>query len=247
MTLNGKRIVITRAAHQSADFAALLIAEGALPLAYPAIQIVPPADIRPLDIALAVTQAGGFDWIVFTSVNAVQAIAARISRIPAETRIAVIGATTAKAVKTHLGLTPEVMPEDGHLLDALSLGDDDRVLLPQSEIAPLALEQGLRERGIDVTAVSAYTVITGSGGVDLPAQKRVDAITFTSGSTVEHFLKRYLNEGGSFPDLERVPLACFGRSARTALKAAGLSPAISAETNALTALVTALKDYFHAE
>lgn len=245
MTLTGKHIVITRAAHQQAEFAALLIAEGAQSLPYPALEIVPTEP--------GAWQTGGsFDWIIFTSANAAQAAAGRLP-VTAGTRIAAVGAATADAVRRYLGVSADVTPPNAavvHLLDALPVNAGERVLLPQSDSAPPELARRLGERGVVVTTVTTYRVITGSGGVTLPtliARRAVDAITFTSGSTVNHCLIRYTNEGGKVHDLEDVPLACFGRSARTALKAAGLSPAITAETNSLAALVTALKDYFHAE
>ncbi|MBC8097893.1 MAG: uroporphyrinogen-III synthase [Armatimonadetes bacterium] len=255
MTLAGKRIVITRATHQYAELADLLVQAHAQPLAYPAIQIAPVPDTSALDAALTAAQQGSFDWVVFTSVNAVQAAAARLQSLglpkALPVQIGAVGAATAAAVTAHLGVSAHYIPQQvdaAHLLATLPIRAGSRVLLPQSALASADVARQLSESGAEVVVVTAYTVIVGQGGVHLPAlvaQHSIDAITFTSGSTVEYCLARYTSEGGSLSDLRAVPLACFGKSAEIALSAAGLSPVITTHTHTLTAFITDLTDYFH--
>lgn len=77
--LAGKRVVNTRAAHQAAELDRLLRDRGAVPLSFPCIAIRPPTDVAPLDAALGRLADGGFDWVVFTSANTVEAVAGRLS------------------------------------------------------------------------------------------------------------------------------------------------------------------------
>ncbi|MCX7671089.1 MAG: uroporphyrinogen-III synthase, partial [Anaerolineae bacterium] len=90
--LQGKRIAVTRAAHQAGELDDLLRRRGAEPLPYPCIAIAPPADTGPLDAALRELAAGAFDWLVLTSRNAVDVLADRLAALglslPAAPRIA---------------------------------------------------------------------------------------------------------------------------------------------------------------
>lgn len=256
MTLVGKQIVITRAAHQYAELSDLLVQEQAHPVAYPAIEIAPPPDITILDAALTTATQGAFDWIAFTSANAVQAVAARLHALslprPMPVMIAAVGAATAQAVTDCLGTHAQIIPSHystDHLQAALPVTSGTRILLPQSAIAPSDFAVSLRARGAEVVIAPAYTVIPGQGGVHLPswvAQGRVDALTFTSASTVNEFCRRYAHEGGTVSDLAGLPIACFSGSAEKALHTSGLAVTARAQTHTLAALVAALKDYFHA-
>lgn len=256
MTLQGKQIVITRAAHQAAELAALLTTEGAQPILYPAIRIAPPADLTVFDAALRTLSDGGFDWIVLTSANAVQAMAERLQAlrlsIPDRLCAAAVGAATAAALRDHLKIAASLIPaqyDSAHLLEVLPVEPTTRVLLPQSEIAPPGLADALHARGAQVTTLPAYRVLTGVGGADLPAlvnSGAVDAITFTSASTVNHFFRRFMDEGGTRADLAPIPLVSFSGSAAHALTAAGFPPRIAVEAHTLPHLIQALKELFHA-
>jgi uroporphyrinogen-III synthase len=253
MSLHEKRIVITRAAHQYSDLAALLQAEGAHPLPYPAIQLVPCAvDVWQPSINAA--QNGAFDWVIFTSANTVALIAAQWGTVtwPTHTQVAAIGASTAQAITRHwpsIAVQWPTIHDAAHLLALLPLKRGQTAWLPQSELAHPAVHDGLTAAGLAVCAVSVYRVATGDGGVDLPAlvsAQAVDALTFTSGSTVQHFCQRYADEGGHLPDLGALPLACLGSSAVNALHNVGLAPTLRTQTHSLTDLVTQLKGYFDA-
>ncbi len=128
-----------------------------------------------------------------------------------------------------LGLTVDLVP-DTHTGEALAAEllrmPGKRLLLPQADLAPATLRDQLAAAGLEVTALAAYRTVMGQGGVDLPALLRagqVDAITFTSGSTVSNCLARLEAEGGSPDLLDAILIACIGPSTAKVAKSAGLS------------------------
>jgi uroporphyrinogen III methyltransferase / synthase len=123
--------------------------------------------------------------------------------------------------------------------------------VPQADIARPVLVQMLAEAGFEVTPIAAYRTSTGQGGVDLAAllaasqgQKGVDAITFTSSSTVRNLLARLEEEGGDRRRLEGVVLACIGPVTADTLQDAGLPPTVVATEQSLEGLVEALIAYY---
>jgi uroporphyrinogen-III synthase len=252
-SLAGRRVVVTRAPHQAAEFAALLEAHGAEPVLYPCIDIAPPGDASSLDDGLRRAAAGEFDWLVLTSRNTVLALARRLDALGMSPgalsglSVAAVGPSTAEQSAELLGLTPAVVPDE-YVADALAGRPGARVFLPQSSLARPALADGLRGAGMDVTAVDAYVTVIGSGGADLPALLRageVDAVTFTSSSTVENFLSRLEAEGAALSDLGGVAVACIGPvTARTA-RDCGLTVDAVPEDYTLDGLVAALAAFWH--
>ncbi len=254
--LSGKRVVNTRAAHQAEDLDALLRERGAIPLPYPCIAIAPPADAAPLDTALQELIAGGYDWLILTSANTVRALAQRLNTLRLSVRsqpallVAAVGASTAEAAKTVLGLEANLIPPEftaKALGKALDSSPGKRVFLPQSAIAHPALAEALRESGAVVTAVDAYRTVVGSGGVDLPAllaRRAVDAIVFASSSGVQNFLARLDAEGGRRGELEGLCIACIGpRTAETA-REGGLVVSVVPAVHTLENVVASLEIYF---
>lgn len=248
MSLAGKRIVNTRAVHQAAALDALLRAHGAIPLAYPCIAIAPPDDAA-LDAALR----HQFDLLVLTSVNTVLILQERLAARGVSLngiRAACVGTATADAARERLGVEVGLIPDEfsaDALAAALALSPGMRVLLPQSEIARPALAAALRARGADVTAVTAYRTVCGRGGVNLVPLLRageVDAVAFTSSSTVRCFVERLRDEGGDLQDLTGVAIACIGAQTRQTAEACGLTAAVTPETFSLEDLAGALAGYF---
>ncbi len=190
-SLRGRRIVITRPAEKARRLADRLRSLGAVPIEFPTVRIEP-ADPGPLDDALRAL--GRFDWVVFTSANGVEAVCARLpaagkdARDLAARKVAAIGPATAQALRQR-GIEPALVPSE-FVAEAIlaSLGDvrGQRFLLPRADIAREALAVGLRDGGADVTEVVAYRTV-GAGG-PLPDLSDADAVTFTSSSTVRHFL-----------------------------------------------------------
>ena len=262
--MTGKRIVNTRATHQNSRFTALLQAQGAEVIEYPCIAIAPPENDAPLRAAL--TDLATFDWLVLTSANTVLALAALTTTLfPArnepsgeegrrlsggEMVLAAIGPATAKAAQIYLGLETMLLPETftaEALGEAMPIQPGQRVLIPASAIAPPTLAELLTARGAEVTVVEAYRTIQGTGGAELPAllaQKRVDAVTFTSASTVENFLARLESEGGSRAELAGICLACIGPQTAAAAQAHGLTVDVMPTIHTLDGLIEALQNYY---
>ncbi len=203
------RVLVTRSERQSSELATKLIELGLEPVVVPAIQVAPPSSFEALDNALA--RLASFQWLVFTSANAVEAMRQRVESSGVGTaaafltwgspRIAAIGPATARALEA-IGLRADVMPRQAvaeSLRDALvgearqRDGSPTRFLLVRAEEARDVLPDGLREAGAEVVVAPAYRTVVPEGSVELiralfgnPAE--VAAITFTSSSTVRNLL-----------------------------------------------------------
>jgi uroporphyrinogen-III synthase len=236
--LAGRRVVNTRAAVQAAVLDRLIAERGGIALGYPCIEFRTPADTTPLDQAVRNAAAGAFDLIVFTSVNAVEAVAAALDRAglpagalaaaraagPADTNpdpvcsSAAVGPITAAAAERLLSLRPAVVPRQytgAELGTAIGAGDGRRLLLPQSDIAPPDLSETLAANGWSVARPQAYVTGIGSGGVDLPlllSRGEVDAVLLTSPSTAANLMARMEAAGlpGGEPSVAALRNVCVG-------------------------------------
>jgi uroporphyrinogen-III synthase len=251
--MKSKKVVVTRAAHQASELAALLEARRAVPVLYPCIAIVPPEDPQALDEGIRRAADGGFDWIVFTSANTVFAVASRLRTLGVQpeqlgkSAVAAIGPATARAVEAALDLPAETVAED-YTSESLSLflspARGARIFLPQSDIARPFLRESLAADGAEVCAAPAYRTVTGSGGADVPRlleTNEVDAVTFTSSSSAENFVKRMAAEGGSLIHLAPVCVACLGSKTAETAGALGIPVTEVARENTLEGLVALLE------
>jgi uroporphyrinogen-III synthase len=254
--LLNRRVVNTRAPHQAAALDDVLRARGAVPLDYPCIEIVPVADHGDFDAALEGLVAGDFEWLALTSPNTVYAVARRLDALKLSLggtplRAAAIGPATRDAARELLGLTTLVIPEKfiAEALGAsLPVQRGDRVLLPESAIARPTLADTLRARGAHVTVVDAYRTVRGSGGVDVPrllARGAVDAITFTSASTVTNFVERIAEEGGDVARALSVCAACIGPVTAEAARLGGFKNVVVPSHYTLAGLAEAMESYFN--
>jgi uroporphyrinogen-III synthase len=254
--LAGKAVVNTRAVHQAAELDALLLARGASPVPYPCIEIAPPEDTAPLDAGLRALAAGEFDWLALTSENAALAVARRAGALGLRTadfgavKVAAVGPKTAESARTLLGLDVHLVPEE-HVAEALAgqfkAEPGSRIFLPHSDLARDALEAGLRAQGCAVTAVDAYRTVPGSGGADVPvllAARQIDALVFTSPSTVRYFCDRMSAECGKMADMDDVTLASIGPVTTRALQEADLPAPVQPTTFTLSDLVDVLARHF---
>ena len=203
--LQGRRIVVTRAREQAADLVRALEARGAEAVVAPVIRIQPVENLAPLRAAL--TRLSSYRWVVFTSQNAVQIVFDSLAgwggdvsaSAFAATQVAAIGSVTAESLRRR-GITPALVPDEfvaEALVDALvgagahSLAGS-RVLVPSAEDARDVLREGLRRHGAIVENVAVYRTVPAQGDfTDLIGQikaKRIDAVTFTSSSTVRSFV-----------------------------------------------------------
>jgi uroporphyrinogen-III synthase len=258
-TLAGRRIVVTRSRAQARVLRELLEADGADVVEVPAIRIGPPDDYGPVDAALE--RLGEYDWVVFTSQNAVGAF---LDRLPQprtggiedleRPRIAAIGPATAQALRAR-GLRPSLAPQPfiaEALVEAFAVevaagarrGDHRgmRILLPRAAEARSVLPDGLRALGASVDVVSVYRVEVERD--QHPEMRRrlsggVDAVTFTSPSTVRNFVEllgadRSRLLGGAL-------VACIGPVTAAAAEACGLRVGLVAVTYTVPGLVDALR------
>ena len=245
MTLEGRTFVITRPVRDAGELASRLRERGANVVEAPAIEIVPLEDTTELDRAIRQLAAGDFAWVSFTSPRAVDAVCGALKRfglpprIPA--RIAAVGPATA-GVLADVGLEVELLA-DPHTTEALAEAfppGEGRVLLPRADIAPEGLEDRLREKGWTPVRVDAYR--TRYPG-ELPDEARaaleagVDAVVFTSSSTVDGFVRLAGQRLGT-------PAVCIGPVTADAAKRAGFSVKAVADPHTVDGLVQALDNLF---
>jgi uroporphyrinogen-III synthase len=251
MTLQNKRIVVTRAPHQAVKLAEMLQEKGAVPLMYPCIDIAPPADLAPLDAVLR--NLHNYEWLLITSSNTPLAMKRRLQALEiipdfVHLKIAAVGQTTAEAMETLFGVKAEIVPETqsaAALAEVINVYEKMRVLLPQASIAKPDLADVLRKRGADVTVVEAYETVIGHGGEDIPtmiAENRVDAVTFTSSSTVENFVERIKPQTAT-----HLPVVCIGAPTSDTAWEAGFQTVIASQDYSLENMVQKLKEYFAAK
>ncbi len=254
--LFGKRVLVTRSRSQASALSRLLAEHGAEPVELPAIDILPAESTADLDAAIA--KIDGYQWLVFTSTNGVDAFFGRLgtlgkdARSMGSVRLAAIGPATATALATH-GIVADIIPEvytgEG-LVTALAATDiaGKRVLLPRTDIADEELGDGLSRLGATVDEVLAYRTVTPTESVakirDLLTAGEVDAITFASSSTVTN-LTSAIN--GDTEAVNQAVIACIGpKTARTAVEA-GLRVDVVAGEQTIPGLVAALEDHFARE
>jgi uroporphyrinogen III methyltransferase/synthase len=251
--LFGRRILVTRAREQASELSYQLAELGAEPSEFPVIQILPLDDYTPLDAAL--TQQ--YDWVIFTSVNGVKFAWERLTargldaRAWAGARLAAIGPATAEELARH-GLRADFVPCE-YIAEAIvgDIGDvaGQRVLLPRADIAREVLADGLRARGAIVDAVAAYRTIT-TAAHDPRAQEirvqiergEIDAITFTSSSTVRGFLNA-VNLKSEIVNLKS-QIACIGPITAQTARDLGLRVDIVAAEYTIAGLVAALVKFY---
>ncbi|NTU85676.1 MAG: uroporphyrinogen-III synthase [Chloroflexales bacterium] len=231
-------MLVTRAAERADGLAERLRALGAEPVVRPTIAHAPPDDQAAFETALGQLEAGVYEWLLLTSVTAVEAVAAGLrDRAPhlgsrVSLKIGAVGPATAAACRDLLGVEPAGVPERflGEEL-ATAMGDPAgrRVLLPNADLARPALEDRLRAAGALVDRVVAYKTVPAPGGDELAgllAEGAIDAILFTSGSTARYFTLQ-VGEAG-VAAARRAIIACIGPATADVCRELGLEPAVVA-------------------
>ena len=259
LPLQGRRIVVTRAQEQSAGLVERLTELGATPIECPAISIAPLRDPARLDAAIS--QLETYDWVIFTSVNGVvhfaqrMAVLGRDSTLLCGRKLGAIGPATRSALLT-LGCTPDFMP-DTYVAEAFieQIGNMEgmKVLVPHADIAREALAVGLRELGADVDEVPAYhTVLSEAAGtlIELLRQDAVDAITFTSSSTVRNTIDGMvtagLNRAEAVELMSRTAIVCIGPITSGTATECGLTVTAMPDDHTVDGLVSALVSLYTA-
>ncbi|WP_168626021.1 uroporphyrinogen-III synthase [Cryobacterium sp. BB307] len=154
--LDGALVLVPRGGAWGESVAARLREHGASPVIAPLIEFAPAPDPDALDAALSELENEEFDWVVFTSATTIEAIGG--TRIPEATNVAAVGDATAHTLTTagvRVDFQPEADASARAMVDEWPV-DGVRVLIPHSELAAPTLADGLRARGNDVVAVTAY-------------------------------------------------------------------------------------------
>jgi hydroxymethylbilane synthase len=247
--LRGRRVVVTRPREQAAELCQRLQDMGAVPICAPAIRIEPMADPTPLQDAI--DNIGSFDWVVFTSVNAVEVFCERWDRagrtnLPA--KVAAIGTATARALLER-GIEPDFMPEQfvgDALARDLPILPGQTVLLPRAEIARRETVDLLVQRGAQVTDLPVYRTIPESISAAVMDEIRhgVDAILFTSESTVKSFVSAVRGQLPGSGLTESARIACIGPVTAGAARELGLRVDAVASVHTTTGLLESLTEAF---
>lgn len=253
--LAGKRVVVTRALEHNQSLVNALRDAGADPVLLPLVAFAPPDNPGELDACLR--NSARFDWVFFTSQNALRAVQQRcnalelsLSTILQDVKIAAVGPATAEAV-TAAGLTVNFI---SRIHTGVALAEElssetqkKRVLLPRSDRANPDLIEVLNLHGWQVTPVVAYkTVSPNSDSPDtLESLLRgdADAILFFSPSAVHHL--RDLLGPQRFRELSHQSIfVAIGPVSENALKAEGVSRSLLAGDSTVAAAVAILSEYF---
>jgi uroporphyrinogen-III synthase len=245
--LAGKRIVVTRAKAQAGSLSERLLELGAEVVELPTIEIQPASDYGPLDSAIA--RLDTYHWLIFTSANGVLWFVERLRKAGREprsirARICAIGPAT-KAEVEALGLTVELMGEEyvaEGLLAAFEPFDiaGKRILLPRAAVARDVVPDQLKARGATVDVVEAYRTGVPAESVQrareiFGAQPKPDIATFTSSSTVQHFV-----DVAGAPALKGVKVASIGPITSRTARELGIEVAVEAEVYTIDGLVRAI-------
>jgi uroporphyrinogen III methyltransferase/synthase len=247
LPLFAKRVLVPRSASQRGELELELVRHGARPVPVALIDFVASAD--PQALAESLARAASYDWIVFTSANAVR-FGAPAAGALGRARIACVGAATAQAARA-AGLSVAAQPTGESTPESLVAelarqGElrGARVLFPRAAGARETLVRELEARGAAVDAPEAYRTVTPAGAADslrAALEQGLDAALFTSPSTVEHCFASLASDARArFANSAR--FACLGPTTAAALRAA--APAARCEVaheQTMPALVTALE------
>ena len=259
--LFGQRVLVTRTRQQASELSRSLADAGAEAIELPTIAIKPCYDEGELSVASDSIKKGAYDWLVFTSTNAVDIFFEFLETKGRDARsvrasVAAIGPATAQALKRR-GITVDVKPErytaEG-LLDAL---DPDmkgqRVLVPCAAGARAVLADELRARNADVDEVTLYVAEVPieeesprmAAGLRRLRAGQIDVVTFASSSSVTNLAGLL---GDDIEPLRRCRIACIGPvTAETAEKLLGRAPDVVAEEHTIPGLVKALQSNIEKE
>jgi uroporphyrinogen III methyltransferase/synthase len=257
--LFGRRVLVTRPREQAAELVEQLEAVGADTIVAPMIRIVPPDDYGPLDGVCA--RASEFDWIVFTSTNAVDAFVERLFLTPQDLRalkgvkLCVVGPATAERLAKYglkVDLTPAEYRAEAVVRAITEAGDVQglKILLPHADIGREVIADELRRQGADVTEVVAYRTVVvepdREGEPDIYRmllERRIDVVTFTSASAVRSFA-RMLGAEPAADLLRTTVVACIGPVTAEAAAQLNVKPTITPTSYTIPGLVDAIVKYF---
>ena len=250
--LYGWKVLVPRTKDQAAEMSERLRSHGAIPVEVPTISVEPPRSPAQMERSVKGLVDGRYQWVVFTSTNAVRAVWEKFREFGLDARafsgvkIACVGEATAEKVRG-FGIVPELVPSgeqssEGLLADFPPHDDIldpvDRVLLPRADIATETLAAGLRDRGWEIDDVTAYRTVRAAPP---PADTRemiksggFDAVCFTSSSTVRNLV------GIAGKPHTRTLVACIGPKTAETAHEFGLRVDVQPEVAQVDTLVDAL-------
>lgn len=256
-SLAGKRIVITRAAFQREELSTAIQRRGGVPIGWPLIEFSPPDDYGALDAALS--QLDQFDWLIFTSGEAVRAVGRRCEKLghrlgqaSRNLNIAAVGPVTAEAAR-EIGLQVNYVAQNHNgLALANELGERVRgrkVLLPRSDRANPDLPAELKSFGAQLSEVIAYRTLKPK---EIDREKlqtftkgEADAILFFSPSAVQHFVE--LAGAGKLRSIQdMLAITAVGPVTAKALREAGVERIVVAPDTTAASVIQALERHFAA-
>ncbi len=251
--LFGKRILVTRARHQASTLSKMLSERGALPVELPAITIQHIPDNK--ELKQAIMNLAQYQWIVFTSVNGVEAFFEALGNLKLDSRalnklkIGAIGPSTAIALRQKgiiADCQPGIFTSEGLVTELKQRNIAGQCfLLPRADIADEELVKGLTGLGAIVQEIAVYRTTPDIEAItkakEMLLSNQVDVITFTSSSTVFNLVAAF---GTDSAPLNGVKIVCIGpKTAETATKA-GLKPDVVAKEHTIPGLVNAIEDFF---
>ena len=256
--LFGRRIVVTRSREHSDELIEMLEERGAEAIPAPTIRITPPQDLSPLEDAVA--DLTRYDWIVFTNASAVGSFMAKLFaagdvRDLKGVRLCAIGPSTASRLQQY-GIRVDLIPAEyrtDSLLTAFAAKaplKKQRFLMLHADNTRELLGEELRQAGADVIEVAAYRTSLAQAERDtdrdiygMLLERRIDAVTFTSASTVRNFVEIYGQEQAV--DLLRTTVvASIGPVTAEAAQQLGIRTTIMPERYTIPDLVDALVEHF---
>jgi uroporphyrinogen-III synthase/uroporphyrinogen III methyltransferase/synthase len=255
LPLAGRRVLVTRAAHQAGKLSEGLLALGAEPVEVPVLEIQFPVDLAPLDRAL--DSLDSYDWLILTSANTVRSIAdrARSLGLPLHAgprlQVAAVGEATAAAARK-AGLPVALVPET-YVAEALveclaGQSSGKKILLARAAIARDVIPDALRAAGAQVDVVDAYRNVMPAAAPEMlraALEKGIDAATFTSSSSVTHLADAARAAGIAFP-FNGVRAVSIGPITSQTLRELGWEPAAEATVSDIPGLIAAVDRVLHA-
>ena len=253
LPLAGRRVLVTRAAHQAGRLSDALRQQSAAPVEVPVLEIQPPEDLAPIDSAIR--RLNSYQWLILTSANAVKAVVERSAMLgiafdqSALPQIAAIGAATAAAARD-AGFAVALVPENyvaESLVDAIATQvAGKKILLARAAIARDVIPDALRAAGAIVDVVDAYRNVIPAAAPTLLRKalaQGIDAATFTSSSSVTHLANAARAAGLAFP-FTGVAAISIGPITSQTLREYGWEPAAEASPSDIPGLVAALRRVF---
>ncbi len=247
--LEGVRVLVGRARHQASALSGELRKLGATVIEIPFIEIRRPRSFKPLDSALQ--NLDGYDWLILTSVNGVDAMWERLRKLRLTKtlkylRIAAIGPATKRAIEEH-GCKVDVVPKE-YVAESVVRSlrrrvKGKRVLLVRAKVARDVIPRELRRTGACVDVVEAYeTVVPKSSRARLRSvlknpRRRPHLVTFTSSSTVRNFVTLL---GSRDVNLEGIQLASIGPVTSSTFRELSFRTDIEAKEFTIPGLVEAI-------